>query len=272
MFEVDDEPTDEPIETLHVYVVREAAPKPSLTALVLSVLALLILVSVGVLSPAQQPVTRAVIRVPAVLLPPKTFIAQVPVVPTGGRSYPATTAHGILTITNGSIISQTLPVGYIFITNSGVSVVTDQAVFVPAGSANGYGYAIVTSHAATPGKSGNIPALAVDTVEGSSVFVRNLTAFTGGHDAYSVKFVTAQDKQTALANARQHLATLSAGLHYPCTEEHIAGTHLLMLAWRYQSLTYRLPAYMHVTGVKIIGKNLLLSVWFVARPVRVWVK
>src|SRR5258708_2805052 len=94
MFEVEDEPT----ETLHIYVVREAAPKPSLLPIVLSVLALLTLVTVGVLSPAQQPVTRAVIRIPAVLLPPRTFIAHVPVIPTGIKTYPATTAHGSLTI------------------------------------------------------------------------------------------------------------------------------------------------------------------------------
>jgi hypothetical protein len=265
MFEVD----DEPIETLHVYVVREPAPKPSLTALVLSVLALLILVSVGVLSPAQQPVTRAVIRVPAVLLPVQTFTAHVAIIPTGVKVYPATTAHGILTSTNGSVIAQVLPARYIFNTDSGISIATDTAVFVPAGNANGYGYATVSAHAAIPGKSGNIPALAVDTVEGSSVYVRNLTAFTGGHDAHSVRFVTAQDKQTALAYTRQHLTTLSAGLHYPCLET-IRGA--VIVTWRCQFVTYRLPAYMHVTGVKIIGKNLLVAVWFVARPVRIWVK
>ncbi len=29
---------------------------------------------------------------------------------------------------------------------------------------------------------------------------------------------------------------------------------------------------MHVIGVKIIGRNLLLAVWFVVHPVHVWVK
>src|SRR6266568_6921512 len=130
MFQVD----DKPVETLHIYVVREAAPKPSLLPIVLSVSAFLILVVVGVLSPAQQPVKRAVIRVPAVLLPPRTFIARVPVIPTGARTYPATTAHGVLTITNGSVISQTLPAGFISVSDIGVSVATDMAVFIPAGT------------------------------------------------------------------------------------------------------------------------------------------
>ncbi len=265
MFQVD----DKPVETLHIYVVREAAPKPSLLPIVLSVSAFLILVVVGVLSPTQQPVTRAVIRVPAVLLPSRTFTTQTPVIPTGVHTYPATTAHGVLAITNGSVISQTLPAGLIFITNSSVSVATDQAVFVPAGSADGYGVASVSAHALASGKAGNIPALAVDTVEGSSVYIRNQVAFQGGKDAYSVKYVTAQDRQTALTKTRQHLAVVSTGLHYPCSET-INGS--LAVTWRCQFVTYHIPAFYHVTAVKIIGKNLLLAVWFVARPVRIWVK
>jgi hypothetical protein len=266
MFEVDDEPT----ETLHIYVVREAAPKPSLLPIVLSVVALLTIVAVSVLSPVQQPVTRAVIRVPAVLLPLKTFTALVAIIPTGVRVYPATTAHGILTITNGSVIAQTLPASVIFITNSGVSIATDQAVFVPAGNANGYGYATVSAHTAIAGRSGNIPASAINQVLGSSVYVRNLAAFTGGRDAYSVTFVTPQDIQGAVSIARHLLlAAEASGLHYPCSET-LRGA--VVVTWRCQFLTYHIPAYMHVTGVKIIGKNLLVAVWFVARPVHIWVK
>ena len=264
MYQVDDEPT----ETLHIYVVREEV-RPSLLPIFLSVVALSLLVAVSVLSPAQQPVTRAVIRVPAVLLPVRDFSVSVPVIPTGVKTYPATTAHGTLTITNGSIISQTLPAGFIFITNSGVSVVTDQAVFVPAGNANGYGIATVSAHALVSGRSGNIPALAVDTVEGSSVYVRNLAAFRGGRDAYSVKVVTPQDIQTALISARNALTILSTGLHYPCSET-ITGA--VQVTWQCQFLTYHIPAYMHVTSVTIQGKNLLVAVWFVAHPVRIWVK
>ena len=64
---------DEKPETIHIYVVREEAPKPScfpyrpLGSLFDRPFSLLCLV------PYQQPVTRAVIRVPAVLLPIRTF-------------------------------------------------------------------------------------------------------------------------------------------------------------------------------------------------------
>jgi Baseplate J-like protein len=260
---------DAPMETLHIYVEREQPPRPSLLPIVLSVLTLLTLVTVSVLSPNQQPVMRALIRVPAVLLPPRTFTAQTPVIPTGIHAYPATTAHGTLTITNGSVISQTLPAGLTFISKSGVSVVTDAAVFVPAGSANGYGVAYISAHALVSGQAGNIPALAVDKVEGSSLYIRNLAAFQGGHDAYSLKFVTAQDKQEALIQARLALTIQSAGLHYPCVES-VDGA--VRVTWRCQFVSYRIPAFYHVTGITIIGKNLLLAVWFVARPVRIWVK
>src|SRR5260370_16186311 len=128
---------DAPMETLHIYFEREQPPRPSLLPIFLSVCALLTLVAVSVFSPPQQPVMRAVIRVPAVLLPPRTFTAQTPVIPTGVHTYPATTAQGTLTITNGSVISPTLPTGLTFMNNIGLSVQTDTPVFVRSGSANG---------------------------------------------------------------------------------------------------------------------------------------
>jgi hypothetical protein len=268
MFEVE----DEPIETLHIYFEREQPPRPSVLPIVLSVVALSILIAIGVLSPAQQPVMRAVIRVPAVLLPPRTFTAQTPVIPTGIKTYPATTAHGTLTITNGSIIAQILPAGFTTVSHTGVSVVTDRAVFVSAGSANGYGYATVKAHALVSGKAGNLTTLAINQVIGSSVYIRNLHAFSGGRDSYSVKVVTAQDRSVATAKARNMLLRMSTGLHYPCNEAVSVSKGVVRISWRCQMLTYYIPAFYHVTGVKISGKYLLLAVWLVARPVRIWVK
>src|SRR5258708_2130985 len=188
---------DEPTEVLHIYVVREAVT-PSLLPIVLSVLALSVFVTFGALSPNQQPVTRAVIHVPAVPLTIKTFTTKAPVIPTGVHTYPATAAHGILTISNGSVASQWLPAGLVFISKSGVSVVTDRAVFVPSGSADGFGVTTVPAHAMTYGKKGNILIYDVDYVEGVNIYVRNLAAFQGGINAYSVKVVTAHDRQRAV--------------------------------------------------------------------------
>src|ERR1700719_3011770 len=108
MYKVD----DEPIDTIHLYVVREGDKRPSLLPVLISVFALSILIAIGVLTPYQQPEQRASIRVPAALLPIKTFSASEPIIPTGIKTYPATTAHGTLTITNGSVISQVIPEGF----------------------------------------------------------------------------------------------------------------------------------------------------------------
>src|SRR5437763_11847305 len=107
MYQVDEQP-----ETIHLYVVREQDQRPSLLPLLLSVLALSVLVAFCVSTPSQQPVIRVRLRVPAVLLPTQAFTAQVPIIPTGIRIYSATTAHGTLTITNGSVIAQVIPAGF----------------------------------------------------------------------------------------------------------------------------------------------------------------
>jgi hypothetical protein len=256
---------DEQPETIHLYVVREEEPKPSVFPIVLAALSLIVLFAFCVLVPYQQPVTRAVIRVPAVLLPLKTFIATTPIIPTGVKVYPATISHGWLTFTNGSIRGQDIPAGF---TISGVA--TDKAVYVPGGNANGYGWAQVSAHALTAGKSGNIPAYTINQVEGSSVFIRNLTAFSGGRDSYSVKFVTPEDQALALTKSHDLLTSLVTGLHYPCTEQ-VSGA--VTVTWRCQFVRYSVPAYMHVTGVRLAGKNVIVSAMYIERPMPVhWVK
>ncbi len=258
---------DEKPETIHVYVVREEAARPPLLPIFLSVIALSALVAVCALTPYQQPVTRLTIRVPAVLLPLKTFTATTAIIPTGVKVYPATTAHGVLTITNGSVIAQVIPAGFAV-----QNVTTDRAAYVPAGSANGYGYEVVPAHTLISGKQGNIPAYAINQVEGSSVYIRNLSAFSGGRDGYSIRVVIPQDRQTAIDKARSMVGAHMQGLHYPCSEFYVSEQKHIIATWRCQFATYRLPQYMHVTGVRIIGKNLLIEVWFVAHPTRIWVK
>jgi len=263
MFEVDNEPT----ETLHIYVVREEAPKPSLLPIFLSVVALSLLVAFGVLSPTQQPVMRAVIRIPAVPLGIKAFTASAQVIPTGVKTYPATTARGVLTITNGSIIGQVIPASFTI-----SNVATDYVVYVPPGNANGYGYATVSAHATLSGQGGNLSPYSINSVVGSSVYIRNLSAFTGGHDAYSVKFATAQDRQTALLQARGILLSKSSGLHYPCKEFYSLAEIKIGVLWQCRFISYHIPSFYHVTAVRLSGQSLVIDVWFIPRPVHIWVK
>lgn len=150
-----------------------------------------------------------------------------------------------------------------------MGVATDAAVFVPAGSAAGYGIAYVSAHAVANGSKGNIPTLDIDSVEGSSTYIRNLRPFTGGRDAVSVKFVTPQDRQTALDSARVYLTAqvtrIKAILEHPCSESTAFG-NMLRVTWVCRFAAYpKLPGF-HVTGVRIAGKTLLVDVVFAARP------
>ena len=259
MYQVDDKP-----ETIHLYVVREGPARPSFAPIVLSLFTLALLIILGIVAPYTQPVTRVSLRVPAVPLFVRSFSVSVAIVPTGIRSYPATTAHGILTIKNGSVIGQSIPKDFAV-----GGAVTESAVYVPPGSADGYGYATVLAHALMSGQQGNLPPFAVNQVIGSSVYVRNLTAFQGGHDGYSVHFVTEQDRHAALTKAREQLAIVSSGLHYPCSEQ---VTGAVTITWRCQFLTYHLPAYMRVITVHVVGKNLVIEAAFTPHPRRIWVK
>lgn len=263
----------EPIETIHLYVVREneEPPRPSLLPLALSTLLLLAVVAVGVFFPSQQPEIRTTLRLPAVFLPLKTLTASVAIIPTGMKVYPATTARGILTLTNGSVITQELPPGMIF-TGSGVEVITDEVVLVPAGNAEGFGVATVSAHSLLIGKKGNIAALSINQVYGTSLFIRNLSPFTGGNDSHSVQVVTAKDRQNAITFARASLtaqvAHIQAILAQPCRESAI-GNNVLLVAWICQFIAY---PHMCYTAIRLRGKNLFVTVVSTPRPRRIWVK
>jgi hypothetical protein len=178
------------------------------------------------------------------------------------------TARGILTLSNGSIISQELPKGFILTGKDGIEIVTDAAVFVPAGNANGYGIATVSAHALVSGLQGNLRAFAIDQVYGTSLYIRNLRSFTGGQEAYTVTFITSQDRQISLSHARGILAlqTISRLLFHPCVES-VTGTTRFYVNWICQFVRYDIP---DLPGVKVlhahvVGKAILLEVVFVAR-------
>ncbi len=260
------------METVHLYVVRDRAKKPyTFLPLLCAFLCLLGIAAVTLYSAEHPYYEHQRLTVPAQFLPLQTFKASQAIIPTGIKTYPATYAEGTLTLTNGSVLSEVLPQGIIFNGLGGVEVQTEQSVFIPAGNATGYGVAIVPAKALTAGKGGNIATLAINAVYGA-LYVRNLTAFVGGRDAYSVKFVTSQNRQIALNHARQMIAVQINGLHYPCRELYLQNALQITVTWDCQFLTYHVPSYMHVTGVRITGKNLLIDVWFVPRPVHIWVK
>ena len=160
---------DEKPETIHLYVVREEEPRPSFMPIVLSVLALSVLASFCVLFPYQQPEERKTIRIPAVFLPLKVFTTSVHIIPTGIQTYPATNAHGELTIYNGSILSQRIPAGMILSAISGIEVVVDASAVIPAGNPPYFGIASISAHALPAGKIGNIRPFAINNVYGTFI-------------------------------------------------------------------------------------------------------
>ncbi len=269
MYDMEDEPIAEPLETIHLYIVREGHERPSLLPVLISLVALSLLLAVGILTPYQQPEQRAFIRVPAVLLPLKTFLTEVSVLPTGVHTHQATQAHGVVTIYNGSILAQDLPQGMILTGRDGMEVTTDEGVVVPAGNPPAYGMATVSVHTVMPGSKGNIAALDINQVYGTSLYIRNLHPLSGGAESYTVRVITAQDRQDALAQARVTLfhQTLSGLLSRPCLE-HVVGTTSLQVAWTCQFVTYTAPALPHlrVWQVRVIGSSVFLTITYVPRP------
>ena len=123
------------------------------------------------------------------------------------------------------------------------------------------------------GHRGNLSPYSINSVVGSSVYIRNLSAFSGGKDAYSVKFITSNDRYVALSKVRNMLTLRIMGLHYPCAEDHIADAHKMIVTWHCLFVRYSVPSYMHVTGVRLAGKNVIVAVLYIPRPMPMhWVK
>src|SRR2546425_219127 len=131
---------DEEIETIHVYMVPEEEKRPyTVFPLVCALLCLFSIVAVTFYSAEHPYYEHERLTVPAQFLPLQVFKAEAPIIPTGIKTYPATYATGTLTLTNGSVLSETLPQGVIFNGVNGVEVQTTESVFIPPGSASGYG-------------------------------------------------------------------------------------------------------------------------------------
>lgn len=259
---------DEPIETIHLYVMREEAPRPSLLPIVLSLLVLVAVIAVGVLVPSQQPEIRTTLRIPALLMPLRTFTASIAVIPTDSKTIPATQAQGVLTIYNGSIIAQELPQGLLVVGKDSTEVVTQYPVTVPPGNPPNFGVASVAAHAVTSGQRGNIQVLDVNEVYGQALYIRNLQAFSGGTDAQHLSFIAPQDRQLALSQARASLMkhTISQLLYQPCSES-VAGSTRLIVTWVCQFVTYTLP---HLPGIRVFhvrleGRSIILDVSYLVR-------
>lgn len=255
---------DEETETIHLYVVREEEKRPH-TALPLfcAFLCLVSIVAITFYSAEHPYYEHERLTVAATFLPLKVFKAEIPIIPTGVKTYPATYARGFLTFSNGSVIGQSVPAGF---TIDGA--MTDRAMYVPPATANGFGMAMVSAHLLISGI--NISTLSINEVIGSSLFIRNLSAFTGGHPAYSVTYARPIDRLNALNTARAFVIALEshiqAFLASPCKENLLGVSTKVVVTWGCQFVTFKVPSSLHVSAARLFGKNFVVDVSFVPLP------
>jgi hypothetical protein len=191
----------------------------------------------------------------------RLYSASASIIPTGKQDYPPTQASGMITIYNGSILSQSLPKGFIITSADGVEMITDASVIIPPGNPPAYGTATVLAHAVTGGAAGNIAPLDINQNYGGALYLRNLSPFTGGKDGYSVASTTEQNKQTARDKAASDVANavIRTPLLVSCrSSEKVTTTVTITLSCQY--VMYKKPANVQVLSEKVIGNTVVLEV------------
>ncbi len=106
---------------------------------------------------------------------------------------------------NGQPAQQFVPVGTILTGNDGVQVITDADATIPAGNPPAYGQVTIPAHASNSGSAGNIQALDINTTV-NAVFVKNLSAFSGGQDERDFQTVTKTDIDNTASPLKATLA------------------------------------------------------------------
>ncbi len=263
-------PEDE-IETVYLYAYTDDPEKPpfwnrvsfekdQLVACLIGVLALALIVGLCFI-PNTPAYTIKTITVPAQFTT-QELQASIALVPTGAKTDPATSAHGMLTVYNGSFLTEQIPAGFLVSTSGRIEIATDQAVIVPANNPPSDGIATVSAHAIVAGSQGNIPVYSVNQQDGSNITIKNLTAFSGGQDARTEHYVTSQDRQTALETARAQLtAKKQAGMQIkPCRETVKQAFLTLAVSWACQFVRYSLPHGVQVLSVQLSGTDVKVRV------------
>jgi hypothetical protein len=116
---------------------------------------------------------------------------------------------GKLTFTNGSSSPFTVAAGTTFKKASGVVIVTNTMLVIPAAVPGvSFGSGVVSAHATTVGTAGNLPAQAISgtcCTNQNFITVVNNTAFTGGQDPKDYKFVQQGDVDAVVNSLKQPL-------------------------------------------------------------------
>src|SRR5579883_25866 len=162
-------------------------------------------ITVGVL-PATKTMTITVpLTIPTERLAPRTLTETLSAATIGKGFQAAQAARGMLTFYNGEFTSQVIAAGTTFPTTSGISVVTEASVTLPAANPPSLGMATVAAHATNTGPQGNIPAYALNApCCHAAIKVVNLHPFTGGQTDRRFPVVAQQD----VDHLTQHLQAI----------------------------------------------------------------
>src|SRR5258708_1811513 len=174
-------------------------------------------VTVSLLAKSQQLTLTGTLNLGRVLNP--ITLSQSQTVPTTGHGHQdAKRAVGYITFLNGQFTQVTVPAGTTLTGNSGEQIVTDQDAVIPAASPNppSLGQVTVSAHATNKGIAGNIPALDINATVSSTLFVKNLSAFSGGQDERDFRTVTKNDITNAAAPLK---TTLEQSMQDTLTEQ-----------------------------------------------------
>lgn len=146
------------------------------------------------------------------LLNPITMSQSATAPTTGHGHQDAKNATGYLTFYNGQFNQVAVPAGTVYTSASGVQVITDQDAVIPAASLNppSLGQITVPTHAIIPGTAGNRPAGDIDAQVSSTLYVKNLTAFSHGQDERDFQTVAKGDIDKA---SPALLATVTQGVN-----------------------------------------------------------
>src|SRR6266849_1555466 len=198
---------EEPMETLHLYVVPEdqLPPKRDYLAIFMVIFCFIVLISIiviSILAPSPDHEVSFSLVIQGYSLAPVTKTIKVTAIATGKQYIPATTATGTITFYNGAIYSQIIPFGTVLKGADGIKVVTDeQAVIPPAVQTTPptYGQVSVAAHALISGEGGNIQTGDINEACCVTSVIAQNTLFHGGRDAYTYTSLSDQDIKNTTA-------------------------------------------------------------------------
>src|SRR5579885_1916012 len=133
-----------------------------------------------------------------------------------------------------------------------------------------FGIATVPAHAVEAGSQGNIATGVIYQQDGSSLTIKNLTAFAGGQDAPTTHYVQDADRADAIAAAKASVEAKkpTAGLLVrPCTEAVKQSETRVTVQVVCQYAIYRAPTNTQVLSVlQVQGSSIVLRIRKVVLP------